>query len=94
MPLLASSHAALETGSQIGATNFVEGGDGLLLGRVCHFHFVLRGRVAYLCGTDLRVRIFWEVWLAKLTMLVPHGSGASRQSVVEIPESRCLGYGA
>ena len=41
MALLASGHTALETVSQIGITNFVEGGDDLLLNGVCHFHFAL-----------------------------------------------------
>jgi hypothetical protein len=42
MALLASGHTTLETVSQIGITNFVEGCDDLLLNGICHFHFVLR----------------------------------------------------
>ena len=33
-------------------------------------------------------RIFGEMWLVELAMAVPHGSGASRQSVVGISEPR------
>jgi hypothetical protein len=40
MPLLATRHAAFETGSQIGVTNFVQSGDDLLLVDICHFHFM------------------------------------------------------
>ena len=46
MPLLPRRHAAFETGSQIGIIDFVEGGDDLLLGGVCRFHFVLCGHAA------------------------------------------------
>jgi hypothetical protein len=52
MPLLASRHAAFETVGQIGIAKFAEGIDDLLLVGICHFHFVLRGHAAYLCGGD------------------------------------------
>ena len=42
MSLLPSGHATFETGSQIVITDFVQSGDDLLLGRVCHSHSVLR----------------------------------------------------
>ena len=44
MPLLASSHAALETGDESSISIFPEDIDDLLLSGVCLFHFVLRGQ--------------------------------------------------
>jgi hypothetical protein len=52
MPLLASSHAALETGDESSISIFPEDIDDLLLSGVCLFHFVLRGHAAYLCGGE------------------------------------------
>jgi hypothetical protein len=46
MPLLASRHAAFKTVGQIGIADFVESGNDLLLGDICHFHFVLCGHDA------------------------------------------------
>jgi hypothetical protein len=42
MSELASGHAAFETCSQIGVTNFMERRDDLSLNGVCLFHFVRR----------------------------------------------------
>ena len=33
-------------------TDFVEGGDDLLLGDICHFHFALLWSCAYLCSVE------------------------------------------
>ena len=41
MPMLASDHAAFETGCQIGVVNFLEDFDDLLLDYVREFHFAL-----------------------------------------------------
>ena len=53
MPLLASSHAALETGDESNISIFLEDIDDLLLGSVGHFHFVLRGHTPiYVMGSS------------------------------------------
>jgi hypothetical protein len=38
-------HAAFKTVGQIGIADFIKSGDDLLLGDICHFHFVRRGHV-------------------------------------------------
>ena len=92
MALLASGHTALETVSQIGITNFVEGGDDLLLVGICHFHFALCSHARIYAARNSEPGFFGEMWLVELAMGVPHGSGASRQSVVGISEPMRCGF--
>ena len=60
MPLLASRHAAFETGDQIVIADLVEGIDDFLLDGVCRFHFVLRGHAAYLGGGTSEPGFRWN----------------------------------
>jgi hypothetical protein len=55
MSELASGHAAFETCSQIGVTNFMERRDDLSLNGVCLFHFVRRSHGLFM----------WRGWMSR-----------------------------
>jgi hypothetical protein len=89
MTLTPFGHAAIETVSQIGATDFIKGHDDLLLLSARNIHsarvvmrvFMLRGVLS---------AFFWEMCLVELTIAASRGSGASTLSVAETPELVCL----
>jgi hypothetical protein len=76
--------AVFKTVGQIEIANFSEGLDDLLLGGVCNFHFVLCGHGPIYVGGTNEPEFTGEMSVVGLTIVVPNGSWASRQSVVGI----------
>ena len=83
MSLSPSGRAAFKTGSQIVITDFVQSGDDLLLGRVCHSHSVLGCHAGIYVGRTSEPELFGEMRLVELMMAVPGGSEVCQPPVAE-----------
>jgi hypothetical protein len=79
MPVSSHRHAAFETSGQISITDRSQDIDDLLLGDICHFHFVLRGHgfASPTRNMSPHVRQAFEIVLVRWITKVEHQDSTS-----------------